>query len=147
AQGNAGSYRIEHAGQIHAIAGARLAGKFLSLRIADGARRFSILDDDRSLLVHDGEQRLQLQPVAMYRHEQAAVTGGADTLVAPMPGRVVVVRTTIGAQVEAGQELIVIEAMKMELSLKAPRAGTVIEVRAAAGDFVDADAVLVALAP
>jgi 3-methylcrotonyl-CoA carboxylase alpha subunit len=39
----------------------------------------------------------------------------------------------------------VIEAMKMELSLKAPRAGTVAEVRAAAGDFVEADAVLVTL--
>jgi 3-methylcrotonyl-CoA carboxylase alpha subunit len=35
--------------------------------------------------------------------------------------------------------------MKMELSLKAPRAGIVTEVRAASGDFVEADAVLVAL--
>ena len=147
AQGSAGSYRIEYAGQTHAIAGARLAAGVLSLRIADGARRFWVLDDDRFLLVHDGEQRLRLQPVAMYRREQAAASGGADTLVAPMPGRVVVVKTTVGAQVEAGQELIVIEAMKMELSLKAPRAGAVIEVRAVAGDFVDADAVLVALAP
>jgi len=59
---------------------------------------------------------------------------------------VVVVKVAVGAHVEAGQELIVIEAMKMELSLKAPRAGIVIEVRAATGDFVDADAVLVALA-
>jgi len=39
----------------------------------------------------------------------------------------------------------VIEAMKMELSLKAPRDGVIAEVRAAAGDFVDADAVLVTL--
>ena len=145
AQGSAGNYRIEHAGQVHAIAGARRAEESLSLRIAEGARRFAILDDDRFVLVHDAEQRLRLQPVAMYQHEQAAVTGGADTLVAPMPGRVVVVKATVGDEVEAGQELMVIEAMKMELSLKAPRAGTVSEVRAAAGDFVDADAVLVAL--
>jgi 3-methylcrotonyl-CoA carboxylase alpha subunit len=40
---------------------------------------------------------------------------------------------------------MVIEAMKMELSLKAPRPGIVKEVRAASGDFVEADAVLVAL--
>ena len=38
-----------------------------------------------------------------------------------------------------------IEAMKMELALKAPRDGIVAEVRAAAGDFVEADAVLVTL--
>jgi len=58
-----------------------------------------------------------------------------------------VVKVAAGDVVEAGQELIVIEAMKMELSLKAPRAGTVAEVRAVAGDFVDADRILVALAP
>ena len=62
-----------------------------------------------------------------------------------MPGRVVLVKARPGDAVIAGQELLVIEAMKMELSLKAPRDGTVAEVRAAAGDFVEADAVLVTL--
>ncbi|MGH8075915.1 MAG: acetyl-CoA carboxylase biotin carboxyl carrier protein subunit, partial [Lysobacter sp.] len=145
AQGSNGTYRIDHAGRTHAIAGARLAADSLSLRISDGARRFTVLDEGRFLLVHDGDQRLRLQPVAMYRHEQAAASGGADSLIAPMPGRVVVVKAVVGADVEAGQELMVIEAMKMELSLKAPRAGTVAEVRAVAGDFVEADAILVAL--
>ena len=50
-------------------------------------------------------------------------------------------------QMLRGQELLVIEAMKMELGLKAPRDGTVAEVRAVAGDFVEADAVLVTLEP
>ena len=45
----------------------------------------------------------------------------------------------------AGQEVLVLEAMEMELALKAPRDGVVAEVRAAAGDFVEADAVLVTL--
>jgi 3-methylcrotonyl-CoA carboxylase alpha subunit len=57
----------------------------------------------------------------------------------------VVTRVRPGDAVAAGQEVMVIEAMKMELSLKAPRDGVVGEVRAAAGDFVDADAVLVTL--
>jgi 3-methylcrotonyl-CoA carboxylase alpha subunit len=43
--------------------------------------------------------------------------------------------------------VLVIEAMKMELALKAPRDGVVAEVRAATGDFVEADAVLATLEP
>jgi 3-methylcrotonyl-CoA carboxylase alpha subunit len=63
-----------------------------------------------------------------------------------MPGRIVVVKAEAGDEVAEGQELLVMEAMKMELSLKAPRAGKVDAVQAAAGDFVEADAVLVRLA-
>ena len=62
-----------------------------------------------------------------------------------MPGRVVVVRAAQGDSVVAGQELLVIEAMKMELALKAPRDGVVAAIDAAAGDFVEADTVLVSL--
>ena len=152
AQGSGGDYRIEHDGQVHPVSGAQVTGDRLSLRISERARRFSILhqddlDGDGYLLVHDGERRLRLEPVAMYRHEQVASGAGADKVLAPMPGRVVVVKAAAGDTVETGQELMVLEAMKMELSLKAPRAGVVAEVRASAGDFVDADAVLVVLEP
>ena len=95
--------------------------------------------------MHDGAQRLRLDPVPMYRSEQGQGGSGADRVLAPMPGRVVVVKAAPGDEVAAGQEVMVIEAMKMELSLKAPRAGKVAEVRAASGDFVDADTALVVL--
>ena len=72
---------------------------------------------------------------------------GDDRVRAPMPGRVVALRVSAGDRVEAGQELVVLEAMKMELALKAPRAGTVAELRAADGEFVEADSVLVLLEP
>ena len=63
-----------------------------------------------------------------------------------MPGRIVAVKTRVGALVEAEAELLVMEAMKMELTVKAPRDGIVAELRAAAGDFVEADAVLAVVA-
>jgi len=148
--GSNGEYRvegIEGATEARIVSGARFDHDSLSLCIDGRARRFTVLEHGRRLVVHDGEQRLGLEPVAMYRHEQASTSSGADRVTAPMPGRVVVVRAATGDKVEAGQEVMVIEAMKMELSLKAPRAGTVAEVRANGGDFVEADAVLVTLEP
>ena len=147
ASGSDGDYRIEHNGESHRISGARRHCSALSLRIGDRARRFEVLDAEANIVVHDGTQRLRLQPLALYQHEAAGAGAAADNVVAPMPGRVVVVRATAGDAVAEGQEVMVIEAMKMELSLKAPRDGTVAEVRAATGDFVEADAVLVALEP
>ena len=143
--GSGGDYRIGVDGRAHEINGARMTGDVLSLRIDGQGRRFDVLDREQGLALHDGRQRLRLQPVAVYLHEQVAASGNADQVLAPMPGRVVVVKSKQGDTVEPGQELLVIEAMKMELSLKAPRAGIIAELRAAAGDFVEADAVLVTL--
>jgi biotin carboxyl carrier protein len=63
-----------------------------------------------------------------------------------MPGRVVRVLVTEGLDVEAGEGLVVIEAMKMENELKAPRKGRVSEVAVQEGQAVDAGALLVVVA-
>ncbi len=67
---------------------------------------------------------------------------GAAQIVAPMPGKVVRVLVEQGASVEAGDGLLVVEAMKMQNELKAPRAGVVVELKAAAGTTVNAGDVL-----
>ena len=71
---------------------------------------------------------------------------GPARLTAPMPGRVVRVLATVGSDVEAGEGLVVIEAMKMENELKAPRTGQVREVAVQEGQAVDAGALLVVVA-
>jgi acetyl/propionyl-CoA carboxylase alpha subunit len=75
----------------------------------------------------------------------AKKAGGRVRIVAPMPGKIVHVLVTPGQAVEAGQGLVVIEAMKMENELKAPRAGRVTDVPARDGQPVDAGALLVVL--
>jgi 3-methylcrotonyl-CoA carboxylase alpha subunit len=144
-QGHGGDYDIQWGGQTHQVRAARLDADWLSARFDRQALRFGIHADAGRVDVHDGDQRLQLQPVAVYRRENTAAGALGNRVQAPMPGRVVLVKTRAGDSVTAGQELLVIEAMKMELALKAPRDGTVAEVRAVAGDFVEADAVLVTL--
>ncbi|GHC62844.1 acetyl/propionyl/methylcrotonyl-CoA carboxylase subunit alpha [Streptomyces cinnamoneus] len=71
----------------------------------------------------------------------------AGTLTAPMPGTVTVVKAAVGDEVEAGQSLLVVEAMKMEHVIAAPHAGTVTELDVTAGSTVAMDQVLAVVAP
>jgi len=74
---------------------------------------------------------------------ETAVPGG---LVAPMPGKVVAVSVGSGDVVEAGDLLMIVEAMKMEHRVLAPHSGTVGELRASVGDQVNAGDLLVVIA-
>ncbi|MFF1480257.1 acetyl-CoA carboxylase biotin carboxylase subunit [Streptomyces sp. NPDC058301] len=76
-----------------------------------------------------------------------AARGGVDTLAAPMPGTVTVVKVAVGDEVEAGQSLLVVEAMKMEHVISAPHAGTVTELDVSPGSTVAMDQVLAVVTP
>ncbi len=75
-----------------------------------------------------------------------ATAAAADVVATAMPGRVVRILVAKGDEVDKGVPVIVIEAMKMENELTAPRAGTVSRVRVAVGDQVEGKTVLVELA-
>jgi acetyl-CoA/propionyl-CoA carboxylase biotin carboxyl carrier protein len=77
----------------------------------------------------------------------AGAGGGADTLTAPMPGTVTVVKAAAGDAVRAGQGLLVVEAMKMEHVITAPHDGTVASVEVAPGAAVAMDQVLAVVTP
>jgi biotin carboxyl carrier protein len=67
---------------------------------------------------------------------------GSAQIVAQMPGKVVRVHVEAGAQVEAGDSLLVVEAMKMQNEMKSPKAGTVTVLNAKAGETVNAGELL-----
>ena len=82
-----------------------------------------------------------------YRRRVRGPAGGATAgpveVKAPMPGRVVKLLVQIGDRVAARQGVVVVEAMKMENELRAPRDGVVRDIRAREGASVDAGAILV----
>jgi biotin carboxyl carrier protein len=71
---------------------------------------------------------------------------GEFTLAAPMPGMVVAVPIEVGQRVEKGDNLIILESMKMQNELKAPREGEISGIRVGPGDSVDQNQALLTLA-
>lgn len=66
-------------------------------------------------------------------------------VVAPMAGKVIDVKVKVGDTVSEDDELLILEAMKMEMPIVAPAAGKVTEVKCSKGDSVGADDVLVVI--
>ena len=72
--------------------------------------------------------------------KQAVITG--NTVTAPLPGRIIEIKVKVGDEVKAGQEVVVLEAMKMENAVSTDYSGRVKQVLVQAGDTVATDAVL-----
>jgi 3-methylcrotonyl-CoA carboxylase alpha subunit len=97
-------------------------------------------DADVAQLPHSLHWRL---PAAARAGGGSAGGASAAAVLAPMPGKVVKVSAAAGDAVAEGAPLLVLEAMKMEHVIKAPRAGTLAAVAYKVGDFVEDRAELV----
>jgi biotin carboxyl carrier protein len=84
-------------------------------------------------------------PRSASRRGATGIHDGRQSVSAPMPGRVVRVLVNEGAEVQAGEGLMVVEAMKMQNEMKAPKNGRVVSVKASEGDTVAAGEVLVTI--
>lgn len=79
--------------------------------------------------------------------KKAGAGGSSDNVVAPMPGKVTKILVSNGASVNAGQAVLVMEAMKMEYTLKAEIAGTVENINCIVGEQVALGKSLVKIKP
>jgi len=143
--GAAGNYSLTLDGTTHTIVGATLADGALSAAIDGATRRWRVDIDGERINVRDDEHRHIFTHAPAFAYATREANTG-DRVNAPMPGRIVLVKAKVGDDIGEGEELLVMEAMKMELTLRAPRAGRIESVEAVAGEFVEADALLVRLA-
>ena len=75
----------------------------------------------------------------------APAAAGSTKVVAPMPGKIVDVKVSVGQSVKEGEVVAILEAMKMENEVVAPSAGTVASVNVTAGNAVETNDVIVTL--
>ncbi|MEO8802140.1 MAG: acetyl/propionyl/methylcrotonyl-CoA carboxylase subunit alpha [Rudaea sp.] len=142
AHGSAGNYALGSGDRHTVVTNAHFCKGTLNVALDGVAHRFAARVDATCVLLHDAEQRRAFARVGAFAVAKSSQQQ-TDRIGAPMPGRIVLVKVKTGESVVEGQELIVMEAMKMELTLRAPRDTKIAELRATAGEFVEADAMLV----
>jgi 3-methylcrotonyl-CoA carboxylase alpha subunit len=122
---------------------ATLDGRTLTAEIGGERRTATVVRSGFDITVlHDGQSwRIKLDDPSAKAADRDA---GDGRLAAPMPGTVVQVLVKVGDVVTSGQPLIVVEAMKMEHTIKAPADGTVAEIHFKVGDPVAEGADLLA---
>ena len=99
---------------------------------------YRVLVDGRSYHIHLVDERR----VRVGGNQAGAQMQGRQNVSVPMPGKVIAILVAEGDQVEKGQGLIIVEAMKMENEVHSPIAGEVKEIRVKTGDTVEGGAVL-----
>ncbi|MCC6217733.1 MAG: ATP-grasp domain-containing protein [Polyangiaceae bacterium] len=136
-----GALRVTALGETAEVRVVEAGPRELVLEIGGHRRRARHATDGARWHVHSGGRTLAVDELPRFPEKLVELAAGA--CVAPMPGKIVRVACQVGSPVEAGQVLVILEAMKMEHSVRAPVAGTVRELAVAEGAQVDAGAVLV----
>jgi acetyl-CoA/propionyl-CoA carboxylase biotin carboxyl carrier protein len=140
----------ELAEQIAALSPAELsasealaAGEPRTLTVEVNGRRFGVkVFDSRPTADAGPRPGANGRPRPSGGKRATAMAPRVDGVISPIQGRVAAVRATAGQQVEAGQVLFIVEAMKMENEITAPHPGTLDEVRAQEGGTIEAGGVL-----
>ncbi len=142
-----GRYAITLAGVRHVLDADHQEGGSVSL-LVDGesyAIDFEEAGDVINVLVRDAIVSVDVADERRRRMRAATSefkVEGRQVITAPMPGKVVKVLVSVGAEVQAGQGLVVVEAMKMENEMKSPKAGKVLELLVQEGQAVEGGAKL-----
>ena len=145
-----GRHRVKIGDEVWDVDARVTAPGVYSLLIDGVSYTAGVVDRDGAYVVDVDGESYEVAVEEQTRHiirTRGGATGGARsrTLTAPLPGKISRVAVRPGDTVQAGDTLLVIEAMKMENEFKASGAGTVAEVRVAPGQTVNAGDVLIVM--
>ncbi len=145
--GRDGRYRVTVDGRVLDVDARLTARGIYSLLIGSTSYVVDVTERDGTTVVDVGGESytVRVEEATRYTirtHGGTTADHGAQTVTAPLPGRVTHVAVRVGDLVRAGDPLLVIEAMKMENEFRASMAGTVSEVRVQAGQAVNSGDVL-----
>jgi biotin carboxyl carrier protein len=120
----------------------------LNLQVGDRRLRAYVASDgSRRYVALAGQTWTLERPQPQQKRRGAAAGGpGAGSLEAAMPGLVLNVLVEEGEEVQQGQPLVLLSAMKMELRMAAPAAGRIVKIHCQAGQVVERGQVLVEMA-
>lgn len=149
--GDGGRYRVAVGDELWEVDARITAPGVYSLLIDGVSYSAGVLDRDGTCVVEVGGESYEIMVEEQTRYiirTRGGVTTGtrSRTLTAPLPGKISRVAVRPGDAVQAGDTLLVIEAMKMENEFKASGAGTVAEVRVEPGQAVNAGDILIVMA-
>jgi biotin carboxyl carrier protein len=148
--GRDGRYRVTIGDRIWDVDARLSAQGFVSMLIGGASYVADVTDHEGACVVALAGERYVVQVEEETRHiirtrGGAAGGHGGHVLKAPMPGRITHVAVAVGARVNPGDTLLVIEAMKMQNEVKAGAAGVVAEIRVEPAQAVNAGDVLVVI--
>jgi biotin carboxyl carrier protein len=112
----------------------------------DGRMHRELVVDGWRFVVSVGSDRLARLRERAASGREASGAGGRVEIRAVIPGRVVAVGVAVGDQVEAGQQVLIVEAMKMQNEVRAPHAGQVERIDVAPGQTVEVGTVMLVIA-
>jgi biotin carboxyl carrier protein len=143
-----GGYRVAVGDRVLEVDAVHLQGAAVSLIVGTRSYRCDIepgKDGQLNVRVNESTVSLEMLDERKLRLRRASgkfTLEGPQRIDAPMPGKVVRVLVKVGDEVQEGQGLVVVEAMKMENELRAGRDGIVAEIHVREGASVDAGALL-----
>ncbi len=120
----------------------RRDGRLEAIRIGQDVFRIRVAREKERVFVWCAGEVREFLRAGRRRARMAEAEGG---LAAPMPGRLRRIVAKAGSSVARGDVILILEAMKMEHAIRAPRAGTVEKIFHAEGDLVEAGAPLAAI--
>ena len=140
-----GSVVVEIGDEKHQVEYTQLDTNLISIILDGKSLTIGAFKSGKQLQVFYGGNLYELESISGRELSKSGGLGRGLEIISPMPSRVVKILKKKGDDVEQGEAVVIVEAMKMESDLKSPQSGRIKTLKVKEGDAVEANAVLAVL--